>query len=379
MSQNLTYKHFGALRLGLAVLVVVQHFVSNLAPIGPLFDAIVPGEVGSLAVLVFFCLSGFVITEAAVNVYPGKPAAFIANRFLRIVPHYLAALAISILVHLVFLARGTLRIAEREPPSPARLEHAFQLKNIAANLFGFMPGADRLGSFDFVDIVWAVRIEMLFYFLVLGCIVLCLAPSIRRIGPMRLFYAGFFLLVPCLLLAAFGLLPGKIGLASYFVFGAALYLQSSGRRTRPIVWLSLAGIALHFLTLPLVNPQSGQLRHHVGVQAIILAALLATMVYLALHRFSRFRPLDRSLGDLSYPLYMHHQNVEIVLFSLAGAFSYVNVYLGIPLAILFSYGTMRLIDPLVNRVRDRVRGRRTDTMEGFDPISVHRPPVSALP
>ncbi len=377
MAGILTYKHFGGLRLGLALLVVVQHFVGNLAPIGPLYNTLMPEEIGSLAVLVFFCLSGFVITEAAVSVYPEKPVAFITNRFLRIAPHYLAALAISVVIHLVFITLGSIRIAERDVPAPDRFAHAFQLRNLAANLIGFMPGADRLGSFDFVDIVWAVRIEMLFYFLVLACIAICLNAQLRRIGLIRLFYAGSLLLVPCLLLAATGKLPAKVGLISYFLFGASLYLATIGKRTGPLVGLWLAGILLHFFSQPIVNPQGGPARNVVA-QAVILAAMLALMTYLAWHRFARFKSADRSLGDLSYPLYMHHQNVEIVLFSLAGTFSYAIALVGIPLSVLFSYGMMRLIDPMVNRVRDRIRGRKVDIGQDF--AAPTRPAsLSALP
>lgn len=378
MAAILTYKHFGGLRLGLALLVVVQHFVGNLAPLGPLYNTLMPEEIGSLAVLVFFCLSGFVIAEAAVSVYPEKPVAFITNRFLRIAPHYLAALAISIVIHLAFIRLGSIRIAERHIPTPDRFAHAFQLRNLAANLIGFMPGADRLGSFDFVDIVWAVRIEMLFYFLVLACIAVCLNARVRRIGLIRLFYAASVLLVPCLLLAAFGKLPAKVGLISYFLFGVSLYLATAGKRTGPLVGLWLAGMMLHFFSLPVVNPQGGPARNVVA-EAVILAALLALMAYLARHRFARFRSTDRSLGDLSYPLYLHHQNVEVVLFSLAGDFSYAIALVGIPVSVLYSYGMMRLIDPMVNRVRDRIRGRRVDIGQDFNVISTPPASLSALP
>lgn len=82
------YRPFGGFRLFLAFLVVLQHFVANAGPLGPLYDHVIPYELGSLAVLVFFCLSGFVITEAATQIYSSKPLAYLINRFLRIVPHY---------------------------------------------------------------------------------------------------------------------------------------------------------------------------------------------------------------------------------------------------------------------------------------------------
>ncbi len=357
---RLQYKHFGGFRLALAFLVVVQHFVTNVAPAGALYDAILPQEIGSLAVLIFFCLSGFVITEAAAKVYFEKPAAYLINRLLRIVPHYLGALAVSIAVHYVFLSRGTLHLAERVWPAPDLLDDAFGIRNIATNLVGFMPGANRGEIFDFVDIVWAVRVEMVFYFLVFACLVVCGSSRIRRIGLLPLAYAIGLLLVPLLVLSSLGRLPEKIGLISYFGFGAALYFTSTGKRTAPLVWLSLVGITMHFASLPTINPENGYSRD-VPLQAGLLAAMLGLMIFLAFSSFARFMVADRFLGSLSYPLYLQHQNVEIALFSLAGGFSYGVVFGGIPLAVLFSYGAGRLIDPLVNGLRDRVRGGKLAT------------------
>ncbi len=354
---RLQYKHLGAFRLALAFLVVVQHFVTNVAPAGALYDAVLPQEIGSLAVLIFFCLSGFVITEAATQVYAEKPLAFLTNRFLRIVPHYLGALAVSIAVHLVFLSRGTLHLSERVWPDPDQFIDAFGIRNVAANLVGFLPGANRLEGFDFIDIVWAVRIEMIFYFLVFTCLVVASSARRRRTGLLASAYGIAAVLVPLLILSALGRLPEKVGLISYFTFGAALYFTSAGKRMAPLVWLSLAGIVLHFATLSPVNAENGYLRN-VPLQAGLLAAMLGLMVFLAFRSFTRLRAADRWLGNLSYPLYLQHQNVEVALYSLAGGFSYGVVFGGIPLAVLFSYGAGRLIDPMVNRLRDRVRGGR---------------------
>ena len=85
------YRSFGGFRLLLAVLVMVQHFGADLAP-APLATALAPYFTESVAVLVFFALSGFVITEAVDSVYRNRPIPFLTNRLLRIVPHFLLAL-----------------------------------------------------------------------------------------------------------------------------------------------------------------------------------------------------------------------------------------------------------------------------------------------
>ncbi|MER8779076.1 hypothetical protein NKJ09_27610 [Mesorhizobium sp. M0189] len=74
----------------LAIFVVLQHFLANLVP-EPIATAPLPCEFGNIAVLVFFALSGFVISEAADRIYAGRPVAFMANRLLRILPHFALA------------------------------------------------------------------------------------------------------------------------------------------------------------------------------------------------------------------------------------------------------------------------------------------------
>src|SRR5947209_2601884 len=99
------YRYFGGLRLVLAALVMLQHFAADLAPV-PLARAVAPYAVGSMAVLAFFALSGFVITEAVDRVYRDRPGAFLANRLLRIGPHFVLAVALSILAHEFFRFTG---------------------------------------------------------------------------------------------------------------------------------------------------------------------------------------------------------------------------------------------------------------------------------
>lgn len=162
---NYRYRPFGSFRLFLAFLVVLQHFIANAGPLGPICDYFLPYGTSSLAVSVFFCLSGFVIAEAATQVYPDKPAAYLANRSLRTVPHHIVALVTAVAILAAFNTWDTLRFPELGHPDMASL-HAFDWSNVAANVLGFMPGVNRLLSFDFVDVIWAVRVEMVFYFLV---------------------------------------------------------------------------------------------------------------------------------------------------------------------------------------------------------------------
>lgn len=72
------YRRLGGMRLFLAGLVVFQHYLQWCFQ-GAAQRVLMPFEPGNVAVLVFFFISGLVITEAADAVYPGRPAAFVTN------------------------------------------------------------------------------------------------------------------------------------------------------------------------------------------------------------------------------------------------------------------------------------------------------------
>lgn len=79
MARSFACRHFSVFCFLLAILVFLQHYLANLAP-QPLATATLSYGFGSVAVLIFFCLSGFVITEAAVEFYRATPGAFMTNR-----------------------------------------------------------------------------------------------------------------------------------------------------------------------------------------------------------------------------------------------------------------------------------------------------------
>ena len=160
-ARSYQYRHFGTFRLLLAGLVMLEHFAADLAP-ARLADAMMPYPVGGLAVLVFFSLSGFVITEAAYCVYRDRAAAFLANRLLRIMPHFVLAVALAMLAHETFLLAEGTRLWRSQPSFPADI--GFAPRNILLNFAGALPLANRLIDYNFLDIAWAVRVEMTFYF-----------------------------------------------------------------------------------------------------------------------------------------------------------------------------------------------------------------------
>jgi peptidoglycan/LPS O-acetylase OafA/YrhL len=363
------YRHFGAFRLLLAVLVVLQHFWANLAP-EELTLSRQPLEVGSIAVLVFFCLSGFVIFEAADRIYQDKPIAFFANRLLRIVPHFLLAMSIAIFLCFTFFMDGTLRLAR---DLVFFGDSAFAVQNIILNLFGFLPFFNRGMSYDFIEIAWAIRVEMFFYILVAATLVV--VRTTRLIGTERwdLFSVGFWvsvLFVPLFVMAMLGKAPVMFQLEPYFVFGCSLYsiAKCGSRSAQVIAGISLIGIVWQFLALPRQHPALG-FERDVDVQFIMLFLLLAMMVGLAFVNFNKLRRLDRFLGDVTYPLYVSHINVMILLLSVTVGYSYTILYVGLAGSLLVAWAAHAVVDPAAARFRDFVRGRSLDDIWSHKPVA----------
>jgi peptidoglycan/LPS O-acetylase OafA/YrhL len=353
------YRPFGAFRLLLAALVVCQHYLADLAP-EPLAGASLPYAFGSIAVMVFFALSGFVISEAADQVYEGRPLAFLANRVLRIAPHFLLAVIVSMVLCGVFDVMGTLRITRHETFAP---EIALTLKNISLNLLGFLPGADRFISFNFLVPAWAIRVEMTFYGLF--ALAMCLSLMGSRLGTARsVFSTGLgiaALVAPVAILATFGKAPPMFQYAPYFVYGCALYLVSakSSRKAVIVMGASLIGVVWQFQSLPVRSAALGFDRA-VTAEGLALAALMALMTLLAFSRFPKVERLDRFFGNLTFPLYMTHINAMIFVLSTTVGYSYAGLAAGLSLAVALTFLSRALVDPAVDRLRDAVRGRSLD-------------------
>ena len=122
----------------------------------------------------------------------------------------------------------------------------------------------------------------------------------------------------------------------------------------------------HFLSLPAYHPIVG-FHRAIGAQFVILATLVAIMCLLASAKIAGFKRialtkhLDASLGSFTYPLYLYHYVVLIVVMSLRVQYTYAAFIGGMALATLYSIGISKLIDPLIDQLRDKVRGRRLVT------------------
>lgn len=349
------YRYFGSFRLLLAALVMAQHFGADLAP-APLAVALAPFAFGSSAVLVFFALSGFVITEAVDAVYRDRPIAFLTNRLLRIMPHFVLAVALAMLAHEVFRLAGGVRLWRSQPSFP---EDAFALPNMLLNFIAIFPWVGgRIIDYDFLSITWAIRVEMAFYLYLAMCGCIFIG---RRLPWSRGFaIAGSvasLLLLPLVWLAVNRHGPGMLINTPFFVFGGALYFAASGSRAG---WLTTL-ISIPLMLWVFVGDQI----RTVPIQGIPLSLtgnlialliLLGIMIALAFAPIARGRDIDRTLGNLTYPLYLYHEDVLIVVLTVTTGYTYGTLAIGVALSFVTAAVLMALVDPTVTRFRDLVRG-----------------------
>jgi len=334
------------------MLVMLQHFAADLAP-APLAKALAPYPVGGIAVLAFFALSGFVITEAIDCIYHQRPRAFLGNRMLRILPHFLLAVALSMLAHEIFRATGGMRLWRSQPSFPL---DAFAPANVTLNFIGIVPFVDRYIDYNFLDITWAVRVEMAFYLIMAGCI------AIGRKLPGRRGFAVaasgvLVLLVPLFVLAVSGRGIRMLAFVPYFAFGTGLYFATLGRRSGWLtVALSVPAMLWQCILQQSSGPAPGMLPPSLVGQIIILIVLLSVLGVLAFSNIAQGRDADRVLGGLTYPLYLYHEDVLVIVLTFTVGYSYGVFVGGILLSLLVAIALTALIDPIVTRYRDKVRG-----------------------
>lgn len=353
------YRPFGAYRFALAMMVLLQHGLLLLQPAGR--DIFYAMELGVVAVTAFLALSGFIVAEALASFYRGRPAAFLANRMLRLVPPYLVMLGVTVALDTWLYARGLL------VPLDASLHGSpLQPSVVLAGLLDIVPGmtAQRISlqDFSFIPFAWTLRIEFAFYLAAFATAVAlqaCRKPFWRRslmgavLSVAYLFFAVFAWRNRTGMLQTGGL---QVLCIPFFAFGLCVFFHvrrpAAGSLTHLLVVFAGALLAFTYW----------RQRGHASLafQLPLLVGLLAILA--ALTRVPKMPPeaqsWDRRLGELSYPLYIGHGTVLTALASLSaqrGALPYVAA---IPLSLLLAGLLHVAVEMPLRGLRARLRGAR---------------------
>lgn len=355
----------GFLRLLLAVAVVIDHSA-------PFFCLRLTG--GRVAVQLFYMISGYYMALVLASKYTGRGSygRFLANRCLRLFPSYWAIAILTLMVSLVARAMigdwGRLEpwVAYGDPLSSATkavlaVTNAVIVGQDALMFTGLTARGDSLTfvtdfsrstppvyEFLLVPQAWSLSVELMFYLV---------APFLLRQH------------VTVLLLT----LLGSLGLRVWLATACGLSNDPWTYRFFPceLGLFTLGALAFRLTPLEATMPTRPSRRGHAAI--VVMAMLIvsypvwiaATDPYRELARWAfygcffvllpvifnatRFSKLDRTIGELSYPLYVCHVLVVWILKGIAGRID-VGSWLG-ELAVVgslaFAYGmVLTIIDPI---------------------------------
>lgn len=332
---------FGTYRILLALLVAAYHLARD-------------SYAGPPAVFAFFVLSGYLMTLIVNGAYAGGLGGigrYLLNRILRIYPAYYVALALGIVI--VWLA----------PEAALRYSSALRWPG---DLF------DRIAQFTIVGqnfgprvvvTAWSVGYELIFY----ACI--------GFIGRSRLLCFVWFVLSAQIVVALFVTAPATLAVAgappvASLAFASGAMVHHYGHR---LAWIGaregIAAAALLMLFCYFCDLASETWYRQ---YAATIAAAIATVATAGLRHlrpmpvgagriaFGRvdFGRLDRVLGDLSYPFFLLHHLVGLVVSILTGLTRDWPLFLvAASLSLLLSWGTRRYVEMPVEALRSALRPR----------------------
>jgi peptidoglycan/LPS O-acetylase OafA/YrhL len=284
---------------------------------------------GYLGVQLFFMISGYVIFFSA----KGKTAgAFAASRALRLYPAFWVAVLFTSAVSFLF-GGDTFRVSGAQ---------------VLANLT-MVPGP--LG-YDLVDgVYWTLAYELKFYLLVGAMLFLGLA----------CFLDAFFIGWPLLMVVALALGKSDItylgGVYAFFAAGA-LFAMLHEKRT---FWrLGSLGLCL-FLCVQTTLQEGARMTSDQGIPyapAVLVTLIILLFAFFAALQIPRLfamkLPYSRLAGGLTYPLYLTHSVLGIILLSRFATRSNAPIaYLAVVVAILVvAYALHAIVE---RRMADRWR------------------------
>jgi peptidoglycan/LPS O-acetylase OafA/YrhL len=293
-----------------------------------------PVDPGQVAVPVFFLISGFVVTPAALA---EGPRGFVVKRLLRIYPPLLFAVLLAATVLLVGL--HPLQISGSGAVTPAAL-----LSNATLVNFILVP------QYAFVGVAWTLAVEIICY-----CTTLLLLPLLRRIPwyamCVELTCAALVIIAARALGANFFLFAVLVSFLPVFTVGRVLWAIHTGKlRLRWGIALGAAAWTLYVLADRL---QFGRVNS--AYELAFAYALLLFCIGLAVEPRLRPNRVFSYVAQRSYSIYLLH---GVVLFPALDLLSGpLGLGIALPLALTVT-ACHRLIERPCRALSTRLTTRR---------------------
>lgn len=311
----------GLVRFLLAAAVVINHT-------GPLYGLVMTDAY--MAIKVFFIISGFYMALILTEKYsgPGQTRLFYSNRFLRLFPLYWVVLFLSLCVSLVFkfglhtallLGPWQTWLGKLSPATAAVLATA-NLTIFGQDILffshvteagGLTLSADALYRatpawfFLLIPQAWTVSLELVFY---------AVAPWLvrQKTGLLAALAGASFALRALVYWADLPFDPWKQRFfpveCGFFLLGILAYRLYAALRPVAIPRATLWQVAGLYLAA-ILGYQF--LPGFMGKELYLYAATVLSIPFL--FRLTRKMAFDRAIGELSYPIYITHWTVIMVV------------------------------------------------------------------
>lgn len=298
---------------------------------------------GHLGVVLFFLISGFIITHTSLR---ESRREFAVKRSMRIFPPLAVATLVSGLLLLVAMATNT-RLTGVNGGDALHWISSLVLVD------GFLPGGRAL------DVTWTLVIEVVFYLLTLGLLALSRQRPVVGTVVMAIAWIGLVLITAWIPATKESGLSGLIVYVGFLVLGRAIYLGYS-RALRP--WLAVAlsaAVLVAFLALTEVFSPGFLLAPGgwVGYEPVVSYGY-AIVIFVGLMLIAPKRTVQpfTLLGDVSYSLYLLHLPVGITVLNILDGFGVpesVNSVIAIVVAVAVSWVSWRFVEMPFQRLARR--------------------------
>lgn len=324
---------FGTIRIVLSIMVVLNHLWL------PTSD-----RVGAHAVLAFYIISGFLMTNVINEVYCGKwgRIRFITNRVLRIYPLYFVVIGLTLFGLIVF---------------PSSFGSVYSLIHLPRTAHEWFANLTLITLTDSPTILappaWSLFVEFFFYIiisiigrsrlLVLTWVCCSIAYTCSMIASGAPFAERYYPLAAASLFFSTGSL--------FYHYSEKIYVPTSIARYWPM-------LLVVFVISPVVIEFFGGNRLMLGFYG---AALLFFMVFTFIINDNSLTgtKIDQFLGNLAYPIFLLHFFSAGMVNLLTGnrypVLSGYNFILSITLCILLSIIVVQWFEPAVERFRRTIR------------------------
>lgn len=344
-SESIRYPGFDSLRIFAAAAVVFSH--SFLIAEGTEDNApgqMLTGEIfGVYAVLIFFVLSGFLVTDSAIRT--GDLKSFASKRLRRILPGYVVVNVVTmVVVAALFTTSGTWTFL-RDPDAWATLGRVLSFQETSlyfTEQVSFYPPMSQEAAYlggVANGVLWTIRLELSLYVLV-G--VLLVAETLRR-NPVVI-----IAVLSVVFAFAYGMQVNDYLQQLPFVmpsFMAGMLLRMMGHTHRADGWVA-AGSGLILVALALEMPG------WVAVEVVLFPIFAAyPLLWIGQKELPGFAHVRR-WGDPSYGMYLWGWPIQQVVrhWMGAGHSGWEMAAVCLPLVVLAGYLSWHLVErPFLRR------------------------------